>query len=224
MYCLAHASIEPQPSRERKMESLPLFIIASALLIVTPGPDLMYVLTRGISGGKQSGVVSAIGVTAGILFHTLAAALGLAVLLKTSAIGFLLVKTAGGVYLIYLGYQMIRNRGSIDLSGVGARIDTKKCILQGFLSNVLNPKVALFFVTFLPQFVSLESNNYSLYMAGLGLLFASMTAVFLMFLGLFAGQIGTWLQQKKRLASQINSGAGSALILLGLFLLKPQQH
>ena len=204
------------------MESLPLFIIASAVLIVTPGPDLMYVLTRGISGGKQSGVVSAIGVTAGILVHTLAAALGLAVLLKTSAIGFLLVKTVGGVYLIYLGYQMVRSRGVVDLSGVGAGIDAKKCFLQGFLSNVLNPKVALFFVTFLPQFVSLESNNHSLYMAGLGLLFASMTVVFLMFLGLFAGQIGTWLQQKKQVASLINTGAGSALVFLGLCLLKPQ--
>ncbi|MGI9535635.1 MAG: LysE family translocator [Desulfocapsaceae bacterium] len=206
------------------MESLPLFIIASAILIVTPGPDLMYVLTRGISGGKQFGVVSAIGVTAGILVHTLAAALGLAVLLKTSAIGFLVVKTAGGVYLIYLGYQMIRNRGSIDLTGVGTRINTKKCFLQGFLSNVLNPKVALFFVTFLPQFVSLESSNHSLYMAGLGLLFALMTVVFLMLLGIFAGQIGSWLQQKKQVASHINSAAGSALVFLGLCLLKPQQH
>ena len=206
------------------MESLPLFIIASAALIVTPGPDLVYVLTRGISGGKQSGVVSAMGVTAGILIHTLAAALGLAVLLKTSAIGFLLVKTAGGVYLIYLGSQMVRNRGSLDLAGVGVRIDTKKCFLQGFLSNVLNPKVALFFVTFLPQFVSLENRNHSLYLAGLGLLFALMTIVFLMFLGFFAGQIGTWLQQKKDVASRINTVAGSALVFLGLCLLKPQQH
>ena len=206
------------------MESLPLFIIASAALIVTPGPDLVYVLTRGISGGKQSGVVSAVGVTAGILIHTLAAALGLAVLLKTSAIGFLVVKTAGGVYLIYLGYKMIRNRGSIDLPGAGARIDTRKCFLQGFLSNVLNPKVALFFVTFLPQFVRLESGNHSLYLAGLGLLFALMTVVFLMLLGFFAGQIGTWLQKKKHLASHINSAAGSALVFLGFCLLKPQQH
>lgn len=206
------------------MESLPLFIFASAVLIVTPGPDLIYVLTRGIAGGRRSGVVSAVGVTAGLLVHTLAAALGLAVLLQTSTIGFLALKTAGGLYLIYLGCQMVRNRGRIDLAGVGTRMGVRRCFVQGFVSNVLNPKIALFFVTFLPQFVSLESTNQSLYMAGLGLLFAFMTVIFLLVLGLFAGQIGSWLQHRKQVTSHINGGAGSALVLLGLFLLRPDQH
>ena len=206
------------------MESLPLFIFASAVLIVTPGPDLIYVLTRGIAGGRRSGVVSAVGVTAGLLVHTLAAALGLAVLLQTSTIGFLALKTAGGIYLIYLGCQMVRNRGRIDLAGVGKSMGVRRCFVQGFVSNVLNPKIALFFVTFLPQFVSLESTNQSLYMAGLGLLFALMTVIFLLVLGLFAGQIGSWLQQRRKVTQHINGGAGSALVLLGLFLLRPEQH
>lgn len=205
------------------MESLPLFIFASALLILTPGPDLIYVLTRGISGGKQSGILSAMGVTAGILVHTTAAALGLAVLLQTSTIGFLMVKIAGGSYLLYLGYQMIRNRKAIDLSVNGTGLDARKCFFQGFVSNVLNPKVALFFVTFLPQFVSLESGNQSLCMAGLGLLFALMTVLFLLLLGCFAGQVGAWLQRKRTIASHLNTAAGSALVALGLFLLRPEQ-
>ncbi len=203
------------------MESLPLFIIASIALIVTPGPDLVYVLTRGIAGGRQSGVASAMGVSAGLLVHTGAAALGLAVLLKTSAIGFLLVKTAGGLYLLYLGVHMIRNRGSFNLPQSKRGVETRKCFLQGFVSNVLNPKIAIFFVTFLPQFVSLESAHQGLCLAALGLLFAAMTVVFLVLLGLFAGRIGGWLQRTAGASSIINSAAGSILIGLGLLLLNP---
>ena len=203
------------------MESLPLFILASVVLIITPGPDLLYVLTRGIAGGRQSGVASALGVTTGILVHTIAAVLGLAVLLKTSTVGFLLVKTAGGIYLVYIGVQMIRNRKAIDLMESDRGIDSKRCFLQGFISNVLNPKIALFFVTFLPQFVSMENAHHGLCMAGLGLLFAAMTVVFLVLLGLFAGQVGAWLQKKKGAPVLLNSAAGTLLVGLGLFILKP---
>lgn len=203
------------------MEQLPLFIFASALLIVTPGPDLLYVLTRGIAGGRQSGVASALGVTAGLLVHTTAAALGLAVLLKTSTLGFILVKTAGGIYLIHMGLQMIRHRKVIDLGEMDREVNSKQCFVQGFISNVLNPKIALFFVTFLPQFVSIESTHQSLCMAGLGLLFAAMTVVFLVLLGLFAGQVGAWLQKKKGAPVLLNSAAGTLLVGLGLFILRP---
>lgn len=206
------------------MESLPLFIFASIVLIVTPGPDLVYVLTRGISGGRQSGVASAMGVSAGLLVHTSAAALGLAVLLKTSSIGFFLVKTAGGLYLLYLGVQMLGSRRAIDLTGAKRGAGVTRCFLQGFVSNLLNPKIAIFFVTFLPQFVSLESPNQGLCMAGLGLLFAAMTVVFLVLLGLFAGSIGAWLQRIKGAPIIINRAAGSILIGLGLVLLKPDHR
>ena len=203
------------------MESLPLFILASAVLIVTPGPDLLYVLTRGIAGGRKSGITSALGVTAGLLVHTTAAALGLAVLLKTSALGFLLVKTAGGIYLVYIGVQMIRNRKVIELPQSDQEINSTQCFVQGFISNVLNPKIALFFVTFLPQFVSIESAHQSLCMAGLGLLFALMTVVFLVLLGLCAGQIGSWLQGRKGAPVLLNSAAGTLLVGLGLLILSP---
>jgi threonine/homoserine/homoserine lactone efflux protein len=146
------------------VESLTLYIAASIALIITPGPDTIYVLTRGISDGKWSGVVSAIGVTAGIFVHTSATALGLAVLLNTSFYAFWMLKVAGGIYLIYLGYRMIVNKKTIQIGRSQPPFDIKKCFLQGFLTNVLNPKVALFFIAFLPQFVNRNISNHSVYM------------------------------------------------------------
>ena len=108
------------------MESLTLFILASIALIVTPGPDIIYVLTRGIADGKWSGVISAIGVTAGILVHTMAAALGLAVLLKTSTYAFCALKVVGGLYLIYLGYQVIKNKKALEITGLQKSFEFRK--------------------------------------------------------------------------------------------------
>jgi len=199
-------------------------LLALTGLIITPGPDIIYVLSRGIADGKRSGAISAIGVTSGILVHTLAAVLGLAVLLKTSTYAFWMIKTTGGIYLISLAYQIIKNKAALEISGLQKKFDMKKCFIQGFLSNVLNPKVALFFVAFLPQFVSEDSLNRGFNMIGLGLIFALMTIIFLLILGLFAGGIGSWLKEKKNIAGKIRIGSGTVLILLGLRLIVPQKN
>ena len=206
------------------MESLPLFIIASMALIVTPGPDIIYVLSRGIADGRIGGIISALGVTSGIFVHTLAAALGLAVLLQTSVIAFWILKFAGGIYLVYLGIQVIKNKSAFDLEIIGNGIKLKKCFVQGFLSNVLNPKVALFFVAFLPQFVNINSPDYSTHMIGLGLIFALMTIAFLSVLGIFAGLIGAWLKSKKSVAGKVRWVSGLVLMLLGVRLLVSQRN
>ena len=206
------------------MESLTIFILASMALIITPGPDIIYVLTRGIADGKGSGVMSAIGVTAGILVHTMAAAFGLAVLLKTSTYAFWTLKLAGGIYLICLGYQVIKNKNAFELSGFQNSYDMKKCFLQGFLSNVLNPKVALFFVAFLPQFVSEGSSRYCLYIILLGLIFALLTIAFLILLGIFAGGIGSWLKKSQKIAGRLRIGSGAILMFIGLRLMIPQKQ
>jgi threonine/homoserine/homoserine lactone efflux protein len=203
------------------MESLPLFIIASLALIVTPGPDIIYVLSRGIADGRIGGMVSALGVTSGIFIHTLAASLGLAVLLQTSVIAFWILKLVGGVYLIYLGIQIIKNKKAFDLEISGNGINLKKCFVQGFLSNVLNPKVALFFVA---QFVNINSPNYSTQMIGLGLIFALMTIAFLSILGIFAGLIGAWLKSKRSVAGKVRWISGLVLMLLGVRLLASQRN
>jgi threonine/homoserine/homoserine lactone efflux protein len=206
------------------MESLTLFIVASITLIISPGPDLIYVLTRSISGGKLSGIVSAAGVTSGILVHTMAAALGLALLLQTSTTFFWVVKIIGGVYLIYLGCQMIRSENRITFTDQKTYYGKRRCFLQGFLSNVLNPKVALFFVAFLPQFVGKNDSHQSLQMIVLGLAFAFMTIIFLMIVGFFAGTIGSWLKKKKSVENRIRIGSGTVLIILGLQLLIPHRR
>lgn len=206
------------------MESLTLFIVASITLIITPGPDLIYVLTRSISGGKLSGIISAAGVTSGILVHTMAAALGLALLLQTSTTFFWIVKIIGGVYLIYLGCQMIRTSTRISFSSQKTYYGKRRCFLQGFLSNVLNPKVALFFVAFLPQFVGKNNSHPSFQMIFLGLAFAFMTIIFLMIVGFFAGTIGSWLKKKKSVENRIRIGSGTVLIILGLQLLIPHRR
>ncbi len=206
------------------MESILVFIAASFTLIVTPGPDIIYVLTKGIADGKQAGVISAFGVTSGILVHTIGASLGLAILLKTSIIAFWTIKISGGIYLIYLGYQIIKNKNTFHITQSKTVFNKKRCFIDGFLSNVLNPKVALFFVAFLPQFVNLSSSNSGIKMIGLGLTFAFMTIIFLIILGLFAGRIGIWLQEKKRIAGRIRIGSGIVLIFLGIRLLIPQKN
>ena len=204
------------------MTSLYLFIIASTVLIITPGPDVIYVLSRGVSGGRIAGVFSAIGVTSGIFVHTIAASMGLAVLLQTSTYAFWTMKIIGGIYLIYLGIQMIRNRKDLILKKQEGKICVKECLVQGFVSNVFNPKVALFFVAFLPQFIRPGVQNQSLYMILLGLLFALMTLIFLVFLGVFAGTISKWLYDRKKIGERIGSASGIILMLLGIRLLLPE--
>jgi threonine/homoserine/homoserine lactone efflux protein len=205
------------------MDSLYIYLLASLALVLTPGPDFIYVLTRGMADGKRSGVVSAIGITTGLLCHTMAAALGLAVLLNTSVYAFWIIKIGGGLYLIYMGFQMIKNRQAFDLNSPEIRTNCMKCFLQGMVSNVVNPKIALFFVAFLPQFVDASSSNVSLQMMGLGLIFSFITVVLYMLLGLFAGSVGAWLRKRSGLASKIRIGSGSVLMLLGLRLVVPQR-
>ena len=130
--------------------SFALFFVASWALILTPGPDMLYVLTRGIVQGHRAGVISALGVTLGILVHTLAAAFGLAVLLQTSAVAFLVVKYIGALYLIYLGIKALRDTRSFAFHGDRQAVPVRAILWQGVLSNVTNPKIALFFLAFLP--------------------------------------------------------------------------
>lgn len=206
------------------MQSLPLFIAASMALIITPGPDIFYVLTRGIADGRWAGVMSAAGITSGILVHTLAASLGLAVLLKTSLYAFWTLKVFGGLYIIYLGFQMIRHRKALEFSPPGNRLNLKKCFAQGFLCNVLNPKVAVFFLAFLPQFARMDSPHHSLYLIGLGLIYYLLSIGFMVSLGFFSGWIGVRLSQSRSAAGKIRLGSGTVLVLLGLSLLLPQRH
>ncbi len=195
-----------------------LFLVTSVVLILAPGPDSIYVLTQGLSRGRKAGLISAIGVTLGILVHTAFAAFGLAVILMTSSIAFTAVKLTGAIYLIYLGIKALINKNSIPLNAPQKAMNTKKIFTQGILSNVLNPKVALFFMTFLPQFVSPNRGPASLQMLTYGGLFAGMTLLYLGLVGYFSGHMGTWLNQKAWLSTLMQRISGSILVALGIRL------
>ena len=195
-----------------------LFFAASWMLIITPGPDMIYVITRGISQGRKAGMISAIGVTLGILVHTIFAACGLAIILRTSALAFLAVKFAGAGYLIYLGVKTIKDKSDFKFNRDRPKDGIRKIFVQGILSNVLNPKIALFFLAFLPQFVNPGHGSASIQMVYLGLMFALIGIVFLVLLGYFSGGIGLWLSNKQNFSDKIRWFTGSVLIALGFRL------
>ncbi|WNS40734.1 LysE family translocator [Paenibacillus sp. MMS20-IR301] len=164
-----------------------LFIGTSLILILIPGPDLIFTLTQGITNGKKAGVITAMGLSAGNTVHTLAAALGLSLIIKTSVTAFTIFKSLGALYLLYLAYKSIKHRKeALQLDGA-AEPDTKGLLLKGVLMNILNPKVAVFFLTFLPQFVNYSAGSVPLQMILFGLIFIGLTAVIFSAIGYFAG-------------------------------------
>jgi threonine/homoserine/homoserine lactone efflux protein len=198
--------------------SLTLFIVASWVLILTPGPDTLYVLTRGIAQGKQAGVISALGVTLGIFVHTLAAAFGLAIVLQTSALAFLIVKYVGALYLLYLGIKTLKDRSSLTLAPEHKPRQLRVLFWQGVLSNVTNPKVALFFLAFLPQFVHPERGYIPAQMMVLGLVFAFFGVIYLSGVGYSAGRVGMWITKHPRYLKPLRWATGGIFLGLGLRL------
>src|SRR3990172_8429613 len=195
-----------------------LFIGISWALIIAPGPDMFYVITRGMAHGRKAGIVSAIGVICGILVHTTAAAFSLTMILQTSAFAFLLVKYVGAAYLIYLGVRAWRDNNTFSLQTSTSVVNPHQLFWQGVLSNVLNPKIAIFFLAFLPQFVDKGSGQVALQMVILGLTFAWFGLCFLAVVGYSAGTIGGWLTRRPSFAHFLQRLAGGILIGLGVRL------
>lgn len=195
-----------------------LFIGVSWALIIAPGPDMLYVITRGMVYGRKAGTLSAIGVVCGILVHTTAAALGLTLILQTSSFAFLLVKYVGAAYLLYLGIKAWRDKSTFSLQSPTSAMNSRALFWQGVLSNVLNPKIAIFFLAFLPQFVDNRSSDVTLQMVILGLTFACFGLCFLLMVGYFSGAIGGWLTRRPQYAQFFQRLAGGILIGLGIRL------
>ena len=193
-----------------------LFVTASIILIVTPGPDMMYVMARGMGQGRRAGLLSALGVCTGLLFHVFAAALGLSALLRTSLVAYSIVKYVGAAYLVYLGVRTLLDRGG------GERVEARpaargvKIFFQGVLSNVLNPKVALFFLAFLPQFAPATGASAFLPMLVLGFTFVGLGIVWLIGLACLSGSLGHWLSGNRRVKRAMQAIAGIALVGLGV--------
>lgn len=193
-----------------------VFAVASIVLALIPGPDMLYIATRSVTQGRSAGVVSALGVHAGVLIHTLAAALGLSALIAASAVAFSVVKFAGAAYLIYLGIKTLLSKSESFEVSVTSRARLSEIFYQGLVTNVLNPKVILFFLAFLPQFVDPARGSVSLQLLQLGLLLFIVTLPIDVTVGLAGGAVGTWLRARSHMQVASKWFTGSVFIVLGI--------
>jgi len=205
------------------LTQLGLFTAASLVLIFTPGPDIIYVMTRGMAQGRRAALAAAAGFSLGNFVHTFFAVIGLSALLAASATAFNIVKWAGAAYLIYLGIRMIRGASAADLSAQGPPMTGWAVFRQSILANILNPKVAIFFLAFFPQFVDASRGVPQYQMMLLGTLFVVLTFICFGAVGLCSGWIGMWLRKSRRVEKNMGRAAGCILILLGLSLAVPQR-
>lgn len=196
--------------------SFVMFLSAAVVLLAIPGPAVTYVVGRSIGLGRGAGVVSALGIAVGTCLHAIAAAVGLSALLMSSVIAFGIVKYLGAAYLIYLGVQKLRREESFEVASTAVPVRMSRVFGQGVVVNVLNPKTALFFFAFIPQFVSASRGPIAAQILFLGLLFAAMGVVSDSVWGIFAGTIADRLRGNRRWSRGQRNVSGGILISLGL--------
>ena len=201
------------------IDQLLVFSLTSLLLIFTPGPDIIYVLTRGVAQGRSAALAAAMGFSLGNIGHTLLAVFGLSAILASSAMAFTLVKVAGGIYLLYLGFKLWTADPALVLSGQGEDKTARIIFRQSILANLLNPKVAIFFLAFFPQFVRPEQGHPAMQMMVLGLTFVVLTMFGFGLVALGAGALNSRLAARPSLSAWLHKGAGAILMLLGLRLI-----
>src|SRR5690349_9332040 len=194
-----------------------LFLAAGILLNLTPGPDTVYILGRSIAQGREAGVASALGISLGSVFHTSAAALGLSAILATSALAFGTIKLIGGAYLVFLGVKMLLDRRKqLSLPSNFRRRTTIAAFRQGVVTNVLNPKVALFFLAFLPQFIDPVSPTKVPAFLALGLTFVTTGTIWCLVLAWFASAFSERLRANETIGQWLNRATGALFVFLGL--------
>jgi threonine/homoserine/homoserine lactone efflux protein len=192
-----------------------LFVIAALVLLVTPGPAVLYIVTRSLEGGRAAGLISMLGVHVGTLVHVAAAAIGLSAVLVASATAFTVVKWLGAAYLVYLGVRRIMDRTAPG-SVTAAPPRLRRAFFDGVIVNVLNPKTALFFLAFLPQFVDLSRGQPGAQILGLGLLFVMLGTLTDGTYALGAGTAARWLRGRPRFLASERWISGSVYIGLGV--------
>ena len=198
------------------MPNFALFLATSIAITMAPGPDNLQVLARGISQGRAAGLVAALGFAAGIAFHMTLAALGVAALLRSSPLAFQAIKLAGAAYLVWIGIKALRSQG-LATAHERAPQPLMTVFRQSVLGNLLNPKVTLFFVVFLPQFVQTSgTQSVTVQMLELGALFMLQTLVVFSLFGVCAGMIGGWLRRRPRVGVWLDRLAGATFIGLGI--------
>ena len=195
-----------------------LFALAGFLLNITPGNDMIYVASRSAAQGVRAGIVSALGIMAGCLIHVGAAAAGLSVLLARSAMAFDVIKYLGAGYLVYLGVKALLSRKGADFGALasGGQASYRRLFLQGVLTNVLNPKVALFFLAFLPQFLDVRGEHAGEAILLLGAWFNVVGTLVNVLVAVLFGRIGEWLKRHPGWLAVQEKITGLVLIALGI--------
>ncbi|MEJ0085466.1 MAG: LysE family translocator [Pseudomonadota bacterium] len=201
------------------------FLATAIVLVITPGQDTFFILGRSLSGGRAAGIAAALGISAGSVIHTFAAALGLSALLATSPYAFMAVKFAGAAYLVYIGVRALWSRASglPGGQGVAAGDGQWAAFRQGVLSNLLNPKVALFFLALMPQFITAGSTNKVGAFLALGLSFVALGVVWCVVLAIGAAHLRGAFLRRPSMANVLGKIAGVMFIALGLRLATARQ-
>ena len=202
--------------------NLPLFLVTAITLTLIPGPSTLYILGRSISQGRRAGMLSVLGIGSGTLCHTVAVAFGLSAILAASQAAFSIIKYAGAAYLIYLGVQTLRKRtvsSALPETKVAA-VQAGRIYGQGWVTQILNPKVSLFFIALLPQFVSQNAAHSPLPFLFLGALFVAIDTLWFLTLASFSAFFTDRLRQNARLQSGLKWVTGLLYIGLGLNLLR----
>ncbi|MFG6462331.1 LysE family translocator [Roseateles sp. DXS20W] len=193
------------------------FLATAVVLTATPGPDNLMVLSMGMSRGRRAGIAFGLGCALGCLSHTLLAVIGVSALVAASPVAFTLLKVAGGAYLVWMGVQAWRHAGAVRLNGdAGDATPLRQLFAKGLIANAINPKVVLFFLSFLPQFVVASQGQVEWQLGLLGLLFTAQAVVLFGLLGWFSGSVGAWLNRRPSVGLWLDRLAGTVFIGLGV--------
>lgn len=205
-----------------ELSTFAYFLTASILLTLAPGPDILYLLTKSLSEGAKSGITLAAGLISGIIFHTFLVMVGVAAFIQNSPIAFTVLKIFGAAYLIFIAFksfQAARAGKKISMQKSDAKISFGKLYRRGVLMNVLNPKVLLFFLAFLPQFVNFSASSPSLQIILLGVTFAVQAFLIFSAIAICAGKVRNLILRKKKLGQIFNYVEGFVLAIIALTLL-----
>ncbi|WP_050476795.1 LysE family translocator [Herbaspirillum rhizosphaerae] len=199
-----------------------LFLIAAMMLTLAPGPDNIYVLTRGIAQGKKAGLVAALGFSSGLFFHTLLAVLGFAAIIKAYPAAYHFLQYAGAAYLVYLGIRTLRSAASMSMEATMTPVSLSRIYWQSVIANILNPKVTLFFIAFLPQFVNMQAGHVAWQMLLLAVVFILQALAIFSAIAFFSGIVGAYFKRQARAALYLNRLAGCAFVGLGIRIALPE--
>jgi threonine/homoserine/homoserine lactone efflux protein len=198
-------------------QTLMIFYVGALVVNLAPGPDMLFVVARSASQGATAGVIAVLGIFLGCMVHILAAALGLSALFKTVPLAYDIVRLAGAAYLIYIGLRRLLSRDAAEDRRDAIAIPNWVSFRQAFYTNLLNPKVALFFLAFLPQFADPAHGSLVLQVLSLGLIFDINGCLILLLVAIASGRAGLWLK-RKGLRAALNRVAGGVFVALGLKL------